>query len=137
MYTGLFGSRQVLRDHRRLRDGIKGASRACAVVVSDGRKEDQVTVRDPWTYGILGRMSLEKAWVELPSEEEMRASPPKIRTYDFGFVTGMSRLLRAHPEIGEAFRALFVQIMFAPGRLDRREREMVAGVAAAAQDCHY
>jgi len=39
------------------------------------------------------------------------------------------------PEID--FAALFGQIMFAPGRLDRREREMVAAVATAAQDCHY
>jgi AhpD family alkylhydroperoxidase len=27
--------------------------------------------------------------------------------------------------------------MFGPGALSRREREMVAGVAAAAQDCFY
>jgi AhpD family alkylhydroperoxidase len=27
--------------------------------------------------------------------------------------------------------------MFVPGHLSRAEREMVASVAAAAQDCHY
>jgi AhpD family alkylhydroperoxidase len=27
--------------------------------------------------------------------------------------------------------------MFAPGALTRQEREMIAGVAAAAQDCYY
>ena len=36
------------------------------------------------------------------------------------------------------FVALFGEIMFSPlGALDRREREMIAAVAAAAQDCHY
>jgi alkylhydroperoxidase/carboxymuconolactone decarboxylase family protein YurZ len=49
----------------------------------------------------------------------------------------MGRLLAAHPPIGQAFGNLFMQIMFAPGQLSRAEREMVAGVAAAAQDCHY
>jgi AhpD family alkylhydroperoxidase len=30
-----------------------------------------------------------------------------------------------------------MRVMFAPGALARREREMIAAVAAAAQDCHY
>jgi hypothetical protein len=79
------------------------------------------------------------AWVELPSQETVRAMMPSDRPqpYDFGFVAGMSRLIRAHDRIGPAFGTLFAQIMFAPGFLDRREREMVAAVAAAAQDCHY
>ena len=38
---------------------------------------------------------------------------------------------------GGAFGALFGEIMFAPGDLSRAEKEMVAGVAAAAQDCFY
>ncbi len=79
----------------------------------------------------------DQAWVQLPSEEAIRAQLPPGYPYDFGFVAGMSRLSRAHPEIGEAYGALFRQIMFAPGALSRAEREMVAGVAAAAQDCHY
>ena len=49
----------------------------------------------------------------------------------------MTRLILAHPRIGRAFAALFAQIMFAPGHLERREREMIAAVAAAAQDCRY
>jgi alkylhydroperoxidase/carboxymuconolactone decarboxylase family protein YurZ len=32
---------------------------------------------------------------------------------------------------------LFSEIMFAPGALDRREREFVAAVAASAQTCFY
>ena len=79
------------------------------------------------------------AWVRMPSEAEIR---PRFAAfgpypYDFGFLPAMGRLILAHPRIGPAFGALFHQIMFAPGALDRREREMIAGVAAAAQDCFY
>ena len=80
------------------------------------------------------------AWVRMPSEEELRQFIPRGSNmpYDFGFLPGMVRLVMAHGRIGAAFGQLFAQIMFAAeGRLDRREREMVAAVAAAAQDCHY
>ncbi|MHB8492252.1 MAG: hypothetical protein ACYDA6_08600 [Solirubrobacteraceae bacterium] len=82
-----------------------------------------------------------QAWVALPSDEvaavAMAATPTRAGGYDFGFVTGMGKLLRAHDRIGPAFLTLFAQIMFAPGFLGRGEREMVAAVAAAAQDCTY
>lgn len=79
-----------------------------------------------------------QAWVELPSREQMlQARPPGSHPYDFGFITGMGRLLMAHPRIGQAFMAMYGQIMFAPGHLTRQEREMIAAVATAAQFCHY
>lgn len=84
--------------------------------------------------------STKEAWVTLVPQEALRARIPKDaprHPYDFGFLAPMSRLTQAHPEIGPKFSALFAQIMFAPGALTRQEREMVAGVAAAAQDCHY
>lgn len=83
--------------------------------------------------------TIQAAWIALPTEEEMRARrlPGVKHPYDFGFTAGMARLLAAHDRIGPAFSALFRQIMFEPGSLDRREREMVAAVAAAAQDCRY
>lgn len=77
------------------------------------------------------------AWVAVPPEDEVRAHMQPGSPYDFGFVPGMTRLLLAHDEIGQLFRALFARIMFGPGALPRREREMVAAVASAAQDCHY
>jgi hypothetical protein len=78
------------------------------------------------------------AWVEMPSEETIRAlMPAAAHPYDFGFVTGMQRLIMSHMRIAPFFAALFRQIMFEPGQLSRREKEMVAAVAAAAQDCHY
>jgi len=79
------------------------------------------------------------AWVALPSAAQVEGSAPpgKRGGYDFGFVTNMGRLLRAHPRFGKPFLALFGEIMFAPGALSRREREMIAAVAASAQDCSY
>ena len=81
--------------------------------------------------------SSDQAWIELPSDEAIREKMQPGHPYDFGFVAGMSRLVRAHEEIGDAYGPLFRQIMFAPGALSRAEREMIAAVAAAAQDCHY
>ena len=83
--------------------------------------------------------NLRDAWVQMPTEAELRAqrSSDTNNPYDFGFLTAMERLLLAHERIGHSFLRLFGQIMFAPGHLSRAEREMVAAVAAAAQDCHY
>ena len=77
------------------------------------------------------------AYIQLPSKDEAAAARPDGHPYDFGFVTGMSRLLMAHPRIGPAFQGLFAEIMFAPGQLDRQERELIAAVAASAQTCFY
>ena len=79
----------------------------------------------------------EDAWVDIPTEEQVRAQRPSGGPYDFGFVPAMGRLLMAHPRIGPVFSALFGEIMFAPGSLSRRERELVAGIASATQDCFY
>ena len=80
---------------------------------------------------------LPDAWVAMPSEVEIRGLIPSGYPYDFGFLPAMARLIVAHDRIAPFFGALFQQIMFAPGRLERREREMVAAVASVAQDCHY
>ena len=79
------------------------------------------------------------AWVRMPSESEVRAliPPGTSNPYDFGVLPGMSRLLLSHDAIGPPFRLLYRQVMFDEGHLDRREREMVAAVAAVAQDCEY
>ncbi len=77
-------------------------------------------------------------FVRLPEPAELRAAGhgPNPR-YDFGFVPGMTRLMWAHDTIGPKLAALFREVMFAPGRLTRAEREMLAAVAAAAQACEY
>ncbi len=55
----------------------------------------------------------------------------------YGFIPAMTRLLLAHEALGETFRNHYVRVMFEPGALSRAEREMVAAVASAAQDCFY
>ena len=80
----------------------------------------------------------EEAWVELPDQSTIAEAPGRQNhPYNFGYVAGMSRLIMAHSRIAPAFGALYASIMFVPGALSRAEREMVAAVAAAAQDCHY
>jgi alkylhydroperoxidase/carboxymuconolactone decarboxylase family protein YurZ len=82
----------------------------------------------------------QKPFITLPTDEEMRVlreTSGVKPTYNFGFIGGMSRLLVAHQRIGKAMQALFYEMMFAPGALDRSEREMLAAVASAAQDCEY
>ena len=78
------------------------------------------------------------AWVDTPSEEIIRQYIGKGHPYDFGFQPGMSMLIASHMRIAPFFGQLFLEIMFSEsGALDRREREMVAAVSSAAQDCHY
>ena len=81
----------------------------------------------------------QQPFITLPTEEELRAEmkPGMKSPYDFGFIGGMSRLLSAHERLGRAMRGFFAEVMFAPGALSRDEREMVAAVASAAQDCEY
>jgi alkylhydroperoxidase/carboxymuconolactone decarboxylase family protein YurZ len=84
--------------------------------------------------------TVREAWVAIPSEAELRARMPpgRVYPYDFGFLPAMGRLLRTHPRIGGAFLKLMNEIMWtSEGHLSRREREMIAAVASAAQDCHY
>ena len=93
----------------------------------------------------MAERTVQGAWVALPSDEQIRAmqapqapgAPAVARGYDFGFVAGMSRLLMAHDRLGPVCRELVRELRFGPGHLDRWEREMVAAVAAAAQDCNY
>lgn len=81
-----------------------------------------------------------EAWVAIPGEETVRAALPPGATYpyDFGFLPAMGRLIRTHRRIGAVWLPLFREIMWSPDSiLSRQEREMIAAVAAAAQDCHY
>jgi hypothetical protein len=69
------------------------------------------------------------AWIELP--------PPDAGLRYHGVDTNMARLAAAHPRIGAPFGALFLETMFGEGVLAYEERELVAAVTAAAQDCFY
>ena len=54
-----------------------------------------------------------------------------------GFIPAMYRLVAAHGRVALPFAALTNAVMEAPGALTRQERELVAAVTAAAQDCFY
>lgn len=79
------------------------------------------------------------AWVDVPTEGDIRAAmtPDSPPTYDLDFVVGMARLRLAHPRFGPLLGALSREILFGEGQLSRPEREMIAAIASAAQDCHY
>jgi len=88
----------------------------------------------------MNQPNVPEAWVRIPSEGERRSQLPPgapASAYGFDFIPAMARLQVAHDKIGPALGALLRQIMFEPGHLTRQEREMVAAVASAAQDCHY
>ena len=61
----------------------------------------------------------DNAWIELP--------PANAELRYHGVDTNMSRLIAAHPRIGERFGALFLETMFGEGVLAYEERELVAG----------
>ena len=76
-----------------------------------------------------------EAWVDIAPDDGPPSPAPG--RYSFEFRPAMGRLLGAHDRIGPAFSALFSEIMRGDGHLSRQERETVAAVAAAAQDCYY
>jgi alkylhydroperoxidase/carboxymuconolactone decarboxylase family protein YurZ len=78
-----------------------------------------------------------EAYIDLISREDAAALRPSDHPYNPGTVPAMGRLLMTHPRIGPAIDALQTELLFGPGQLDRAEREILAVVASAAQDCHY
>lgn len=82
-----------------------------------------------------------EAWVRLASDKEIQAAfdgqSHPYTVFMGGVIPHMTRLIMAHDLIGPAFGMLSSVVLFGPGALSRSEREMVAGVAAAAQDCVY
>ena len=77
-------------------------------------------------------------WIDLADIEFTRDQLRKRDvSYDGDYVPNMSRLLAAHTDIGPHFSQLYDQVMKRPGQLSPREREMIATVTAAAQDCFY
>lgn len=83
----------------------------------------------------------QEAWVRLPSEEEFKErfgdGTHPYQIHMGGVAPRMGRLIMAHDVIGQALGALSATVLFGPGALSRAEREMVAAVTAAAQDCAY
>lgn len=83
-----------------------------------------------------GRATSE-AYITLISREEAARLRRADHPYNPGVVPAMGRLLMTHQRIRGAIDALQTELMFGEGQLDRAEREILAVVASAAQDCHY
>ena len=74
------------------------------------------------------------AWVRLPSRDTLK----KFGVQEHhGFIPAMVQLVAAHGRVALQFGALSEAVMGAPGVLTRQDRELVAAVTAAAQDCFY
>lgn len=75
------------------------------------------------------------AWVELPPRELLHELGVPLY---HGFIPQMYRLVAAHPRVAPRFAALTNEVMRGePSALSISERELVAAVTAAAQDCFY
>ena len=78
------------------------------------------------------------AWVEVPTEEEVRARIPAgtRHPYDFGFIAGMARLRSTHPRIAEPLRALYKSLApRSPARnASSRQTPVFAGLSCPTAD---
>jgi alkylhydroperoxidase family enzyme len=79
-------------------------------------------------------------WIRtIPPEE---ASGPLRESYDravarAGRVYGIVRAMSLAPEVLDASIEFYRRIMFGPGGLARRKREMLAVVVSSTNACHY
>jgi hypothetical protein len=113
-------------------------TRAGHVVTPSGRKPQpapktfEARQSRPWHDRIV--TEIPEAWVELPSRELLA----QFGVADHhGFIPSMYRLIGAHPRIATRMAALTEEVMRGPSLLSVTEREMLAAVTAAAQDCFY
>jgi len=79
-------------------------------------------------------------WIKTILPEE--ASGHLKKQYDAaiaraGRVYGIVRSMSLAPTVMESSMALYQRVMFKRGGLTRRQREMLAVVTSAANDCHY
>ncbi len=80
------------------------------------------------------------AWIRTIPDGE--ASGRLARSYGAarkraGHVHGIQRSMSLAPSVMDASMGLYQKIMFAPGGLSRRQREMLAVVVSQANECHY
>jgi uncharacterized peroxidase-related enzyme len=80
------------------------------------------------------------AYIRLIEEDE--AEGPLRDDYDAaleraGKVFNILKAMSLRPGVLRASIALYWEIMFGESGLSRKERELLATVASAAQDCHY
>lgn len=80
------------------------------------------------------------AWIRTVGDDE--AEGPLAKQYDAamqraGRVYGIVRSMSLAPDTLRASMGLYRTVMFRESELSRRQREMLAVVVSAANDCHY
>ena len=80
------------------------------------------------------------AYIELVSDEEATGRLKEMfdaAIQRAGRVYNIVRTMSLSPPVLEASMAFYSRVMFGPGGLTRRQREMLAVVVSRANDCHY
>ena len=80
------------------------------------------------------------AWIRLVADDEAKGRLAKSYRSAIGRagrVFGIVRTMSLSPNVLDASMLLYQRIMFAKEGLSRRQRELVAVVVSAANDCHY
>jgi alkylhydroperoxidase family enzyme len=81
------------------------------------------------------------AWIHMPSLEEadgeLRFLYERLRDRRTGEVDNILRIHGQHPATLAAHHELYRVLMHGPSGLSRRQREMVAVVVSAINQCHY
>jgi uncharacterized peroxidase-related enzyme len=80
------------------------------------------------------------AWIELVPDDEATGRLKEL--YDAaiaraGRVYQIVRTMSPNPAVLEASMAIYIKIMKGPSGVTRKEREMLAVVTSAANDCYY
>jgi uncharacterized peroxidase-related enzyme len=80
------------------------------------------------------------AWIRTVSEEDANgrvAASYAAARQRAGRVYGIVRLMSPNPEVLDASMAFYMKLMKGPSPLSRRERELLAVVVSAANECRY
>jgi alkylhydroperoxidase family enzyme len=80
------------------------------------------------------------AWIRTVSPEEARGRLARLYAAAVrraGKVFQVIRLQSLHPHVLAASTDLYMAVMYAPGRLSRVQRELIATVVSRSNGCHY
>lgn len=80
------------------------------------------------------------AWIRTVAPEDARGLLAEVYAAAVRRAGRVYRILRAMslaPRVLDASMGLYLAVMFGPGGLTRRQRELLAVVVSRANDCHY
>ena len=81
------------------------------------------------------------SWINMVSQEEATGDLADFyKTYTAKTGGELDHVLQVQslmPEAMQAFYETYLELMWKPGPLDRRERELIAVTVSSLNDCHY